>query len=359
MKKILCWGISSNIGGTEKYLLENLKKLNKNEYKFDFIVSEINEELKQEIIDLGSKVHVFKGVNSRKLKERKKVEKYLTNLKNNYDIFYANIQTFSFITPIKLAKKVGYYVVTHIHSSGQSKLVTKILNNLNRKKAIANSDKLLACSKNAGAKAFLNNEFTIIPNPVNYETFKFSEITRSNVRKALFLDDKLVIGHVGTFNKIKNQMYLLEVLDKVVKKEKNTILLLIGSGFFRKKVENKVKKMNLHEHVVFVDNQLNIHDYYNAMDIFLFPSKFEGLGMVSLEAQANGLPVIQSINVPEETKVNSNVIFLDINKKNISDWSMKTLSLSRGRVHSNNIPSSPFEVNNSHQIFTNIFRNRG
>ena len=181
-----------------------------------------------------------------------------------------------------------------------------------------------ACSKLAaewmyGKQAAENGEVTIINNAIDLEKFAFDKKKREQLRKALNLENKFVIGHVGRFMKQKNHEFLIDIFAEVSKKNNKAILLLIGDGPLKQVIENKVNILGLSAKVIFFGVRNDVADLYNAMDVFVLPSLYEGLGMVCIEAQVNNLYSIVSTKVPKEAQISSDIEFCDLGIAD--DWS--------------------------------------
>ena len=147
--------------------------------------------------------------------------------------------------------------------------------------------------------------------------FTFSEINRKHIRKKHNIsDDYILIGHVGRFDKQKNHEFLIRVFSKLLVHNSKYRLMLVGDGVLREKTEQQVIKLGIEDKVVFVGYNQNIESYYSAFDIFVLPSLFEGLGIVAIEAQANGIPCILADSVPDEAVVAQNVEKISIDSEN-------------------------------------------
>lgn len=162
-----------------------------------------------------------------------------------------------------------------------------------------------ACSKAAGiflyGKRRMNKgEIFILHNAIDSEKFQFDPIKRERIKLELKSQDKLVIGHVGRFERQKNHEFLIKVFAEYQKQRKDSVLVLIGDGSLRKKVEMQVRNLGLEESVLFLGQRDDVADLYQGMDLFILPSRYEGVGVVLLEAQLAGLPCIASDCIPEE-----------------------------------------------------------
>lgn len=177
----------------------------------------------------------------------------------------------------------------------------------------------LACGEDAGKWLYKNRKFKIIRNGRKIENFLYDEKLRNSYRVKLNIENTTVaVGHVGTFTEQKNQKFLIEVWQEI--KNDNIRLYLFGDGPLREQCNKLVKDKGLEKRIIFMGNVNNIGCYLNAMDIMVLPSKYEGLPLVTLEWQINGLPCIISNCVTKECKIMNNVIFEDITQESIKEW---------------------------------------
>lgn len=176
------------------------------------------------------------------------------------------------------------------------------------------------CSKEAGVwlfgkKIVNSNRFMIVHNAVDLEKYKFNVEVRERIRNDLKIDkNTIVIGHVGRFVELKNHDFLVDVFYEFYEIHPNSKLLLIGTGIKENEIKEKVKRLGIEENVIFAGFRENVNDYMCAMDLFVLPSKTEGLGLVLIEAQASGLKCFTSKDVvPNEVDVSKTTQFLSLN----------------------------------------------
>lgn len=163
-------------------------------------------------------------------------------------------------------------------------------------------------------------KITIMPNAIELDKFRFSNDTRIRIRSELGISDKYVIGCVGRFSFQKNHEFLLQIFRKILDKRPDAILMLVGRGELEENIRNQVNECNMNDSVLFLGVRNDVPDLLNAMDVFVMPSRFEGLGMVYVEAQVNGLPCIASDGpVPKEVNLNGDVAFLPL-QETASYW---------------------------------------
>ena len=181
----------------------------------------------------------------------------------------------------------------------------------------------LACSDIAGRWMFPNvkaENVKVVNNGINLDKFHFSEEKRKAIRLKLGVDRKFVIGHVGRFAYPKNHEYLIDTFKSVCVHDASAVLLLVGEGDLEEKIKAKVVKLGIDDRVIFYGISNNVSELFMAMDVFVLPSRFEGFGIVALEAQAVGLPCVLSDAVPSCVKFSDNVDFLPTTKEAVGDW---------------------------------------
>ena len=151
----------------------------------------------------------------------------------------------------------------------------------------------------------------MLKNGVDIEKYKYNEKVREEYRKKLNIDKKIVYGHVGRFHPQKNHEFLIDLFYEISLKQDNSILLLVGDGELIDRIKNKVKELKLEDKVLFLGFREDIDKLMNAMDYFLFPSLYEGLGIVTIEAQTSGLLTFVSKEIPEDANITSNFYRID------------------------------------------------
>ena len=206
--------------------------------------------------------------------------------------------------------------IAHCHNSQSDHMsLHKFLGPLFRK-SYTNA---LACSDMAGEWLFGKNGYVVLPNAVNLTQFRYSKNLREKKRRELGLSSSIpVVGHVGNFNQQKNHVYLIDIFKEILKEE-DAVLLLLGAGPLEGAIRERISEDGLSDKVIFLGLQDDVYEWMQAMDCFIFPSKWEGFGTVLIEAQASGLPILASNVIPAAVKINSNFVFLDL-KQSPSQW---------------------------------------
>ena len=338
-------------GGVEAVIMNYYRHIDRNKIQFDFICDEDSTCIpRKEIESLGGKVIICPPY--------QKLNKYIKFLKrlfkeNNYKIVHSNINTLS-VFPLYAAKKAGVPIrIAHSHSTSnkvewKKNIVKSVLKPFSTKYANC----FFACTEHAaryqfGNKMYDSGEVTIINNAIDLDKFKYNEKIRKEIRKELQIKDNVVvIGHIGRFIPQKNHTFLIDVFNEYHKKEPNSVLLLIGQGPLVNDIKNKVESLKLNDSVKFLGQKNNINDMYQAMDAFILPSIYEGLGMVLIEAQANGLPCYASTEVPMVAKVTDKINFIGL-KEPIKIWVLnirKTLNYKKREIDINMIKKLGFDI---------------
>lgn len=215
-----------------------------------------------------------------------------------------------------------------------------------------NATDFLACSVKA-AKWLFGPDFQnyiILKNGIDLENYKFDIDARAKYHKELGLNNKFVIGHVGRFVKQKNHIFLLEVFSEIIKNDSDCILLMAGGGELLEEIKETSKKMGINNKCVFLGERMDIYGLLNAMDVFVFPSLFEGLPISLIEAQANGLPCVISDEITKEVCLLKEITMLSL-KDSAKHWAgqvlkYKTLKIER-KTHYTELETEGYSVKNS------------
>ena len=233
----------------------------------------------------------------------------LVSLMRQYPYDAVHVHTMFNAGWVMLAAKLNKVPVriTHAHSvltnQRYSALVSAYERVMRRCILLCATD-LVACGRRAGERLFGKRAFQkrgmLILNGISVSRYAFDLDRREEMRTQLGLQDAFVIGHTGYFEEVKNQIYLVSLMPEIRKKKPNAVLLLLGEGTLRGAIERQVERLGLRDCVYMTGNVRNVADYLNAMDVFAFPSLFEGMPLSVMEVQANGLPCVLSTGVPND-----------------------------------------------------------
>lgn len=320
-------------GGVEKTVLNYYEHIDRTKIQYDFFVDQDSLLIpRDEIESYGGKIF-FLPPYQNIWSYHKALLKVLEE--NKYYIVVSHMNTLA-IFPMFVAWRANVPIrIAHNHSTaGKGELKRNLIKYFLRPFSKIFPTTLCACSEYAGTwlfgkKATLKKKIVIWKNAVNVDLFLYSDITREKIRKELELESKFVIGHAGRFINQKNHMFLVNVFFHIHKKDSNAILILIGTGVLMNEVKMKVNELNLEKSVFFLGNRNDISDIYQSMDVFLFPSFYEGLGMVAVEAQIAGLPVLAADTVPIESKICNNIKYLSLDD-GAEKWANEALKFRKG-----------------------------
>lgn len=321
MIRVLHYIGSLHYAGAQTFLMELYRNIDKEKVQFDFVVSpEEKSGFYQDVLKLGGRIFVcprYKIYNHLFFKNWWR--DFWSDRHDSYDIFHVHVSATASIAMAE-AERYGVKRVLHSHSNSNGTGLLAKLKDYMQKNVCKHSDYMFACSDEAGKYLFGNdvlrkNNYETLPNAVNIDRFVFSEPDRKQVRSALEIEDKFVVGLVGRFHPLKNHSFALDLLPELKKNCPNVVLLFVGDGKERTTIENKIKDLKVADSVILVGNKQNTEAYYSAMDLFLLPSKYEGFGIVALEAQISGLTCIVSRTVPPSVNVSGKVVFVDLKQE--------------------------------------------
>ena len=314
--------ITTDVGfnGITSVVMNYYRNINRDKIQFDFAIAEkIHNTIENEINNLGGRVF--------KLPSRKKnTLKYVKALKRivkekEYEIVHVHGNSGTLYLDIHALKKAGVSVrIAHSHNSTCNH---KIIHKLFKRKLNSEMTVGIACSKLAGDWLF-NSDYTIINNGIDIDKFIFRQNIRGKYRKEMGLEDKFVIGHIGHFSYQKNHEYLINIFKKIHDKDKKAILMLIGDGKLRSEIEEQINKLGLKDAVLILGKRQDVAELMQAMDVFILPSRFEGLPVVLVEAQANGLKCITSDVVTKEAKITGKLKYISLSE-NVEYWANKVM----------------------------------
>jgi len=318
-----------NNGGVEAVVMNYYRHIDRTKIQFDFIVDTDSKcPQRKEIELLGGKVY-FVPPYSRILKYDKALKKIF--IENKYKIVHSHITTLN-VFPLRVAKRCNIPIrISHAHSTaGKGEFVRNCIKYLLRPFSKMYANYYFACGEYAGKwlygkKTFNRGDVFVLNNAIDVDKFKFNEIYRNEIRnKYNIKQSTFVIGHIGRFVSQKNHKFLINVFKKYHEKNVDSKLMLIGEGPLENDIKNQVESLGLSDSVLFVGVVNDGYKYYNAFDCFMLPSTYEGLPVVGVEAQCNGLPCIFSDRMTKEVLLNRNSELKKLTLAEWSDLSLKT-----------------------------------
>lgn len=327
-------------GGTETIALNYYRNLDHSKIGMDFLfygnsLERFNNEL-QANGDSVKNVIDYKENAIKSIIEIRRIVK-----QGNYDIVHAQLNTLNAL-PLMGAWLGGVKIrIAANHSTANLKYEPKksIIKYILRPTTKIFATRYAACSNYAGSwcfgkRALEKGKIKIIHNAINLEDFNFTEKTRENIRNALQWDGRFVVGHGGRFTEQKNHKFIVKIFNEVHKRCPNALLVFVGDGHLMEDVKKHVHNLGLDKSVQFLGIRFDMNKLMQGMDVFLFPSLYEGLGNVLTEAQAVGLHSIASDTVPKEVKMTEYVDFLSLESP-LEEWVSAVLKYKNGYVREN------------------------
>lgn len=291
---------SLNNAGTEKVVMNYLRNMDHSQIVQDFLVLDMGDGYyEEEIKQYGGQIYKipsFMQAPIANLKARRKFFK-----EHRYDIVEVHSPAVNRYGYCKEAKKAGSIAIFHLHSTNLPK---GLLGAYCLRQIRKYSDQIVSCSKKAAEVSLRGICDKVIPNAINFDDYKFDEQKREKIRAELDIEENIkVIGHVGRFSLEKNQIFLMRAFGKAAEKRDDLILYLKGFGSDLSAIKDEAKRLNITDKVIIDDSGSEAKDVYNIFDVFVLPSLHEGLPVVSLESQINGLQMIASDSVSGETNI--------------------------------------------------------
>lgn len=367
MKNVLIWGMTANWGGIESVLFNYVVNSNRNEIRFDFITTFKSIPRSEVLKSCGCKIYHICDRRSNYMKYRMEMNTFFKMHAKEYDAIWLNDCMFANIDSLKLAKKYGIRKrIVHAHNSsnlggGKSRIIRHKFNLLLLPKYATD---YWACSQLAGEwtfpkKILESSHYMVINNAIDCEKYSYNILKRKQSRDSLNISDNtFVIGHVGRFDYQKNHMYLLEIMNKLCDEIDNVILLSIGTGSDYEKIKNKASEMKLDKRILFLGQRSDVAELFQAMDLFVLPSKFEGLPVVLVEAMASGLPCIVSDNITKESQIIPELCKFDSIDGNIETWVMdikKAMKYKNRRDTINEMREAGYDIKRQALSFHELF----
>lgn len=349
-------------GGAETLVMNWYRNIDKNEMQFDFIIHTDEEcYYSAEIRRLGGKI--FSVPRYCVLNHANYISRWKAFFLEHpeYRIIHGHVRSTAAIY-LKIAKSMGLITIAHSHSISSGYGVASIFKYVLQRNIKNMADYFFACSWEAGIwlfgyKVCSTNKFKVIKNGIDCTIFKYDEKIRSTYRKTLKLEGRLVIGHVGRLTPSKNHNFLLKIFKEISLQDATAILLLVGDGELKNSLIAQIKHLGIEDNVIFLGVREDVNELLQAMDIFVFPSLYEGFGIATIEAQAVGLKCFFSDKVPSVTNItpNANYISLELTAKNWADKILASKKYSR-ISYTKQVIEHGYEIKATTNELTNFYK---
>lgn len=350
-----------NQGGIENFVMNVYRNIDRENIQFDFAFLDGRRGyFDDEAISLGA--HIYHYDNDKNTLQNH-CKSLCRIIKENgpYAAVHSHIYFFSGYT-LWIAKKMGVEIrLSHSHETKKGRretLARKTYESFMRRMIHMNATHMLGCSDAAGKALFGDGvNYKVLYNGIDLNRFSFNRNNRDLLREKLGLSNKKIILNVGRFADQKNHDFIVDIFEKVCEDEPNAVLMLIGTGPLQDAVEKKLKSKQLFDKTIILSNIKDTENYYNAADAFILPSKYEGMSIVSVEAQATGLPALISNEVTREIAVTDIVEYLPITDPSVwADRIINVLSKKYDRtVYNAQFENTPFNIKQTVSDLENIY----
>ena len=294
-----------NLGGQESFIMNAYRKIDRNAYQFDYIVSNKNKGyFDDEIKNLGGRIYYIPEIKKRPIKRC--IELYRIIKNNNYSVIHRHSAFSIVFIDLLVAKIAGVKIrIIHSHADYDPHRIHSAL----RKLVVLYSNYRFACSEKAGKWMYgEKSNFEVLFNGVDTDAFKYDETNRKRIRAELGIaETDILIGHTGRLTPEKNHKFLIDLLSDLIKDNKNIYMAFIGDGFLRDELIQYCSERGVSNNVFFCGLKNNVNEFLSAFDCFFFPSIHEGLGISLIEAELNGLYCLVSENINDEAIIGENV----------------------------------------------------
>ncbi len=321
---------TTNLGGAESRVMELYRAMDRDKVQFDFLVHTDKEgQYSEEIRRLGGRIYSvprFRVINI--LAYRRALKKFFGEHSDYAAVHGHMTSTASIYLPI--AKRAGAgMTIAHARSAGVDRGIKGIVTKLVRYPLKYRADYCFTCSAEAGEAVYgrkwiEKGRVWTIPNAIDTQRFQYNPAVREAVRAELGLTGRFVVGHIGRFGFMKNHKYLIEVFASLCRMRDDAVLVLIGKGELEDSIREQVRNLGLEDRVQFLGSRLDVEQYYQAFDYFVFPSTFEGLPGSVAEAQASGLRCLVSDKVTREVALTDLVTYKSI-KEPADNWAAEIM----------------------------------
>ena len=338
MEKVLVFGITENPGGIESVILNYYRHIDRTKIQFDFLCNTEKVAYENEIKTLGGEVFRIAMRSKNRKKYYHDLEEFFSKYANRYDAIWVNVCSLANIDYLRYAKKYGIKKrIIHSHSSqNMDSFFRGLLHKINKLFLPKFATDFWSCSNEASKwfynkKIIQNPNYHIINNSIDINKFKFNKLKQIKLKQEFHLQNQFVVGNIGRLHFEKNQMFLLDIFSKIKKMRNNSILLLVGDGEDAQKLKEKSKQLEIDDSVKFLGIRDDIPDLLHLMDVFVFPSLFEGVPLALIEAQAASLPVFTSKDcVSSDVKMTDFLSFISL-EDSAEKWAERICSLDYNR----------------------------
>lgn len=346
-------------GGLETMLMNYYRNMDRDKVQFGFLVHrQERADYDDEIEALGGRIYCLPRLVPWSSHYKRELNRFFDK-HPDYQIVHVHQDCLSSVI-LKAAKQHGVPVrIAHSHNANQDRNLKYPIKLWYRRSIPRYATNLFACGTQAGDWMFRGQPYTVVQNAIDPTVYTFSTEKREKVRAQLGLTDELVVGHVGRFFNQKNHMFLLEIFSEVIKHEPTAKLMLVGDGDDFLRVQERARELKLQNNVLFLGVRSDVADLMQAMDVFVFPSLYEGLPVTMVEAQAAGLPCVISDGVSPECILANDLVGVLSLSDGTDVWANRVIAQA-GKVRkdcSGEVAAQGFDIRNEVEKLQNFYVN--
>ena len=343
------------ISGVDSVVMNYYRHIDRNRVQFDFFIDGYNQTLiDEEILDLGGRIIKLEPYENSMRTNMRQCRNAFTE--GAYTIVHSHLNTLSCF-PLYAAFRAKVPIrIAHSHSTtSRGEWKRNLMKQALRPFSKTFATHYAACADYTarwlfGSQTVQNGKVHVIQNAIDTARFSPNESARQRIRKEFNLENRFIIGHIGRFAFQKNHELLVRIFAEVYRQNPNAALILIGTGELEADIRTLVKELCIEHAVFFTGIRRDIPDFLNAFDVFFLPSRYEGLPVVGIEAQAVGLPCLMSDAVTKDTAITPLVEFFPLHA-DIEAWAQKLLSYehTQKRPYPDLLRASGFDIHHAAQ----------
>lgn len=354
---------SLGIGGSQAFVMNIYRKIDRDKMQFDFIVdTPKNNHYVSEIEGLGGKVYYFPKFNGKNLSKVRRTWKNFFSEHKEYKVLHSHVRSYASIY-LPVARNAGVKTIIHSHNNSNGSGMIAFGKYLLQLPLRFQADYYMACSKAAGewlfGKKICNSErFQVVKNAINTSDYVFNEQNRKLIRAEFGLTDEFVLGYLARVTEQKNPLFVVDVMKELITINPHSILLFVGDGELLNAVRERVQQLGISDSVIFTGARTDVGSLLAAMDCYILPSIWEGLGISLIEAQAAGLPCICSNGIQDEAIVTNLVKCYPLNI-GAEKWASEIADINMivGRENmSASIKQAGFDIDETVNVLQEIYK---
>lgn len=313
--------------GVTSFIMGNYNNLVKHGFNIDFLlVEKVDSPFNQIVEDNGSHIFVYPKSTKKYSRENYVFAKQIFET-SNYDMIHCNLTGIFAYWVLLAAQKCNVsHRIYHSHNPKENTSLKAIIRGeIFDRLCFFRTTHFMACTEYAGKSVFGKRKFIVVNNGIDFSRFEFNQKKRNEIRLKYEINQEILIGTVCRQAEQKNPFFIIDVLNELLKIKENYRLMWIGSGLLLDKVKDYATSLGIRDRIMFLGDRVDVNYCYSAMDCFFLPSKYEGLGIVFLEAQASGLYCFASTEVPKDTDITGNISYISLDNGAVEwAWQMNS-----------------------------------